>query len=316
MFKRILVPLDGSTLAESVLQHAQAVSQSGRTQIHLLRAINPAPADPHLQIGDPLDWKLRKVEAGAYLESIAARFDELGFETVANTAEGRPAETIIEYAHAQAIDLILMSSHGRSGLNEWNLNSVVQKVVHRAPTSILIVRAQRAPHAEGVLYRRIFLPLDGSQRAESILPTAVELARAWESELLVAHVVARPEIPRRRPLTQEEAELAERLVECNRLEAGQYLAELKGHFDFPLETHLFISAKVAATLHRFVAELDADLVIATAHGLAGTSDWPYGSVVSSFLVYGTTPLLVYQDMPVGSLPNAPAEETARERGSR
>ena len=80
--------------------------------------------------------------------------------------------------------LIILSSHGQSGLSEWNVSSVVQKIVLRARTSIMIVRAYQRipPETAGLRYRRILVPLDGSQRAECVLPVAVTLARSHEAK--------------------------------------------------------------------------------------------------------------------------------------
>ena len=76
-------------------------------------------------------------------------------------------------------------------------------------------------------YRRILIPLDGSQRAECVLPMASALARFHEAQILLAHVVGRPEMPRRTPPSREDVEVADRLVERNQAEAIQYLNDLR-----------------------------------------------------------------------------------------
>lgn len=312
MFKRILIPLDGSALAECVLPHALALSRIHPLQVHLLRVISPA--SPHLNPGDPFEWNFRKVEAETYLKNISERFIKHGIETFVMIGEGKTAEMIIEYAQNQRVDLILICSHGRSGLTGWNISSIVQKVLFRAHTSIMLIRAYQPVPAEPLHYERILLPLDGSQRAESVLQIAVEFARVWESELLITHIITQPEMPRRRPLSHEELELADQIVECNRAEATQYLANLKERFDLPIETHIFVSENAASRLHRFVKEQDVNLVIFTAHGFSGEPLWPFGSIVTTFIIYGSTPLLVYQDMPPETIQPTLAEEVVRERG--
>ncbi len=314
MFKKILIPLDGSSLAECVLSHAVSLSLANHSQIHLLRVMNPVSSEVRISSGDPFEWNFRKVEAETYLKNISLKFVDLGVETHVLTAEGKTADTIIEYAHNQGIDLILISSHGKSGLTGWNVSSVVQKVIFRAHTSIMIIRAYQPVQVEPFCYGRILLPLDGSQRAESVLQIAIELSRFWKAELLVAHVIARPQMPRWKPLSQEEIQLAEKIVECNRVEATQYLAELKHRFALQLETHLFVSDKVASSLHRFVKDQDVDLVVLTAHGFSGETAWPYGSMVFTFIAYGSSPLLIYQDMSTENIQLNPAEEATKERG--
>jgi nucleotide-binding universal stress UspA family protein len=263
---------------------------------------------------DPVDWQIRKAEAGSYLSGIAAQLQNAGLRVSTHLYDGRPAEQIIEVAHSWNADLILMSSHGQSGISPWNVSSVVQQVILRAHRSLMIIRAYQPVTADliGLRYRKIFLPLDGSQRAEMPLTLAESLACAHSSEILVAHVVRQPELPRRTSASQEDMLLVNQLTERNRVEALKYLEELKSRIDLTIQTKLEVSPSISRSLHQIADENNVDLTILSAHGYSGDTRWPYGSVGLGFIVYGSTPLLILQDLPTNRIELTQAEIAARE----
>lgn len=318
MFNRILVPLDRSSLAECVLPHVVAIARPSEAEIILVHVLDPVSQNTRPRTVDPFDWQIRKAEAETYLKDIAQQLD--GFELTVRRVilEGKGAERIVEYAHSQGVDLIVMSSHGQSGISGWNVSSVVQKVILRAQTSIMIVRAYQTSEVQiGELnYRRIMMPLDGSQRAECVMPLATNLARFHNAQILAVHVVPRPEMPRRTPLAQEDIDLADQITERNRLAAEKYMDELKERSELPLDTRILVSDNAARTLHEAVEDNQADLVILSAHGYSGETKWRYGRTVVSFINYGAQPLLVYQDLPAESIQPTRAEMAAEEHGRR
>jgi nucleotide-binding universal stress UspA family protein len=318
MFNPILVPLDGSSLAETILPHVSIIAKVDSSKVILMRILDKPSQTYSKETVDPLDWQIRKAEASAYLEQQAAKLVDSGLEVRTEIREGNAAESIVEYAQLNDIPLIMLSSHGQSGITGWNVSSVVQKVILRARTSIMIVRAYKpgALETNELRYQRILVPLDGSQRAESVLPRATAIARTQDAQIIIAHVVRQPEMPRRTPLTQEDQELVERVTGRNRAEAEKYLAELKTRLDVNTETRLLISRSVISTLHEFIEREQVDLVFLSAHGFTGETRWPYGSTVVSFIAYGTTPLLIYQDLHRDKILPTQAEMVAKEYGER
>jgi len=310
MFDHILVSLDGSSLAECVLPHTVAIAQAFGARVTLLRVMESAHEARSV---DPVNWHIIEAEAKAYLDGVAARLQAGGLHTQPVLVVGQPAEQIIEFTYGNNADLIMLSSHGRSGLSGWNVSSVAQKIVLRAHRSIMVVRAyQPAPvNLSGLRYQRVLVPLDGSQRAEVVLPLATHLARAHEAQLLLVHAVRKPEMPRRAPLTQEEDELVTQITERNQVEAAKYLDQLQSRLFVDVQTRLLISDNVTATLHEWVEQEKVDLVVLSAHGYSGGARWPYGSVVISFVAYGSTPLLIMQDLPQDNLERTQAEAAAK-----
>jgi nucleotide-binding universal stress UspA family protein len=247
---------------------------------------------------DPLDWQMREAEARAYLNRMAKNLNETDVDVDHALLEGEPATRILEYAQNENVDLIILSSHGVSGLTSWNISSVVHKTVNRVHKPTMIVRAHQTlpDDVTEVEYSRLMVPLDGSQRAECVLPMASRLAQYHKAELILAHVVRKPEVPRRGPPSQEDLELAQELVERNRKEAEQYLGQIKRRFSGKLKTHLFVDEDVANALHNLVDQEKPDLVLMSAHGYSGSMQWPYGGLALNFIAYGATPLLIVQDL--------------------
>jgi nucleotide-binding universal stress UspA family protein len=314
MFEHMLIPLDGSHLAECVLPHATALSRAFGARVTLLRVLERAATAGPGQSVDPLGWHMRKAEATSYLDGVGTRLQEVGLRTEQILLEGQAAQRIVEFARTHDVGLILVSSHGRSGLSYWNVSSVVEKIILSSRVPTMIVRAYLPVTSDlaSLRYQRLLVPLDCSQRAECALPLATTLARFYESQLLLAHVVVRPEMPRRAPLTQEEIELANRLTERNRLEANRCLEQLRSQLHPDVQLCLLVGDNVAAALHELVKQEDVDLVVLSAHGYSGGARWPYGSVALNFIAYGTTPLLIVQDLSQDELESTQVEMAARE----
>jgi nucleotide-binding universal stress UspA family protein len=314
MLDHILVPLDGSPLAECVIPHTVALARAFDARVTLLQVLGRTKATGRIQAIDPLEWHIRKAEAGSYLDEVATRLNEANLGTDKVILEGRAAERIVEFAHNQNVSLIVLSSHGLSGLSGWNISGVVQKTILRACMPTMIVRAYQSVTRDltALQYRRVLVPLDCSQRAECVLPLAIALARFHKSQLLLAHIVSRPELPRRAPLTQEDIELADHITERNQLEASRYLGLLQSRLSSDIHIRLSVNDNVASTLHNLVQQEDIDLVLLSAHGYSGETKWPYGSVALNFIAYGTTPLLIVQDLSQDELESTQAETAARE----
>lgn len=314
MFNHILVPLDGSRLAETVLPHLVAMATAFGSRATLLRVVEQDPGGQTRSV-DPMDWRISRAQAKAYLDEQANRLAEAGLDAEAVLLEGQAADRVVEYAHGDRADLILVSSHGRSGLSRWNISSVVQKIILQARTSIMIVRAYQPAIAKltDLRYRRILVPLDCSQRAEVTLSPTVTLARAHDASVILAHVVHVPEMTCPEPLGEEDRALVDRFVERNQHGATEYLTQLEERLGIEAETRIMVSDSAGASLDDLVESEGVDLVVISAHGRSAQAKWPYGSVTIGFISYGSTPLIIVQDLPAESIEPTKAEVAARER---
>jgi nucleotide-binding universal stress UspA family protein len=142
MYKKILVPLDGSEFAEAALPHARALAGCTGAEIVLLRVVAQpihayAAPDPLLYTSLQEDTV---AECSEYLERVASDLKAEGFKVTVETGTGPVVETIIEFAQGVGADLIAMSTHGRSGLARWFIGSTADKVVRAAPLPVLLTR--------------------------------------------------------------------------------------------------------------------------------------------------------------------------------
>jgi nucleotide-binding universal stress UspA family protein len=144
MYKRILLTLDGSALAEQALPHAVAHADHFRAELILLRVLVQLPRPPTaipstLQTAEDATMKF----AREYLERLAADVQERDIRVKLATTVGRPHLQIIQYAETNQVDLIVMSTRGQSGLSRWLMGSVADRVVRGADVPVLLVRAPK-----------------------------------------------------------------------------------------------------------------------------------------------------------------------------
>ncbi|MCL4504483.1 MAG: universal stress protein [Chloroflexi bacterium] len=145
MYKRILVPLDGSTVAEAILPQAQMLAECGGAEIVLLSVI-PHPNYDYFIPEPALASAAHENQANecrAYLKRIADRLAGSGLQVRTELCDGPVAEAILDYADSTGADLIAMSTHGRSGLGRWLMGSIAERVMHTAKVPVLLVRPSR-----------------------------------------------------------------------------------------------------------------------------------------------------------------------------
>jgi nucleotide-binding universal stress UspA family protein len=318
VINHLLVPLDGSSLAECVLPHVIAIAPVSNARVTLLHVMQQPQASRGTDAVDPIEWHLQKQNSEKYLDQIVSQLNNAGVLGVERVIlEGNPANSVIDYARANSVDLIVLSTHGKSGLSGWNVSSVVQKILLRSYKSILLVRAyiQSSGALTKVRYKRLFLGMDGSPRSEFVLPFAIGLAQFHTAQLILETVVEKPHSITRFPLSKEDEDLVNKLVEKNYQSASRYLEQLEAQFsqkELKLQTHVSVGDNAITVLHDMAEESNADLVLLAAHGYSGEKRWPYGSVTTSFIAYGNTSLLILQDLPEAEIHETRAEIAVRE----
>jgi nucleotide-binding universal stress UspA family protein len=342
MFNRILIPLDGSPLAEQAIPHAELFARIFRSNIILLQVLEPTSYHENPKAVDPLTWQIRKAEADIYLHGIALRIRKnIGEYSLNNEGEkksrvdyvireGKIAENIINFAHTDKIDLLVISSHGSGGLSRWNISSVTQKVINLIYLPVLIVRAYNRSNMDESLncYRRILLPFDSSRRAECSLSAGIELARGIissdkkrdisgaKSILVLAAVIRPPELPIPEPFPIEITQLSDQLIEVSRLAVYKYLNEMKMRLGVECETCVVENTSAASAIQELADQEDIDIVVLCAHGHSGQVAWPYGTITRNYMEHGTKPVLVIQDVPLSQVRPTAAVIAAEKSGRR
>ena len=298
--RHIGVCLDRSPVADRVLPHAVALARAFGAKLTVLHVLEPPHTRQEAAPSDPLEWEFQRTEARSHLAAVEEEYSAADLVVGTEMLEGRPAEEIRDWVSRHGADLIVVSSHGASGWTEGGLASTARKLVERIGGGVFLVPAWslQEPAKTAVTYARVLVPLDGSPRAESALPPALSLARAYGSELLLLHVVPRPEGSCPCPCEPEERDLEEHLVDRNARAAETYLQAVGSHFSgepVRVRTRVTADDDVRGELLRRIAEDQVDLVVLSGHGRGGRAELPFGSVASFLLEHSTAPLLVVRE---------------------
>jgi nucleotide-binding universal stress UspA family protein len=296
MKRQVLVPLDGSPLAESILPHAVTLARLTSCGITLLRAAPPpVTIEP---IGGSLApysggwdlWDHEAAEASDYLCRVSDLLRETGLTLDMQVVEEQPADAIISCAQDPNVSLVAMATHGRVGWGSLLLGSVAESVLHTAPRPLLLARPTKgertlqAPLAalpsEGGVYRTVVVPLDGSPFAEHALGWAQALALEAGATLLLVSVVngrgARP--------------IADKLptrIDC-------YLHETAARLQAEgLEVQSqVVQGDPAEKILRASSEASADLIVMSTHGRSALQRLWLGSVAMEVVRHATLPVLL------------------------
>ncbi|MCZ7575048.1 MAG: universal stress protein [Ardenticatenaceae bacterium] len=300
MFRSILVPLDGSPLAEQVLPLALSIAKRAGARLTLLQVV-PVPGaaltltDAVLSADAQLD--LLQSQTDKYLRDIAQRLlpassaepDPIPVEREMIT--GQAGLAISECAATLPADLIVMATHGRSGLHWLALGSVTGQVLQLSPAPLIIVRPRRVGPVrfdELPALDRIMVTLDGSELAERVLPVAARLGQLFHSELFLfraAHIPTVSAIASElQPVLRARAEIA----------AWEYLRTVAASFNlhrFEVRTVTEPGTAVEAIL-AVAEELDVTLIAMTTHGRTGLSRVVSGSVADRIVRSSARPVLI------------------------
>ncbi len=290
--------LDGSELGSGIVPHARLIARALGARLTLLHVLDSEAGVAGDVPADPLDWGIRQLEARALLDIATTRLGNRDTVVCSEVIQGNPAEQICNWAKRHDVDLTALCSHGTRGLTEWDLGGTARKLIDRVPGSLLLVPAAAAAKGNSVQYQRILLPLDGSPRAESVVPTAIRIAAAQDAEILLVHVVPDPEIIQMGSPDAEGAELKRTVMERNERVASAYLDRLRARIKQSgtrVRTLVVGDGRVRTKLEQLIREEKADLVVMSAHGASGRIDSPCGGVTEYILTHANIPLLVVRD---------------------
>lgn len=285
MFERILVPLDGSLLAERALTVAGTIARQQGSTLLLLRVpvyrqvLVPGVAGYGVFLSDATLEESRE-EITAYLRDVQQRLAGLEVNVQTIVAQGDIAGAVVDQAAEADADLIVMTTHGYSGITRWMLGSVAERVLRGAPCPVLVIR-------EDVPLNHVLITLDGSPLAEAALEPGLALAQMLGSRATLLRVDYEEQ------LGSVELGLLE-LVDgglCRELEITErerlnyYLecvAEKAARPGVPIDT-VVLTGRPAETILDFLEREQVDLVVMATHGYSGLRRWVYGSVTEKVL---------------------------------
>ncbi|MBV9614206.1 MAG: universal stress protein [Ktedonobacteraceae bacterium] len=299
MFKRILVPLDGSGLAERALPVAARLARASGGSITLVRVISTtpasfpsAPARPNLvQSISETDRRL----AASYLEGVAATDILRGIYVKNEVSVGLVAPIILSIAASSLADIIVMGSHGFTGVTRWMMGSVADKVARYADVPVLILRDGGPIPTEQFHHEpegpRILVPLDGSQNAEAVLAPAASLATALsvsgKGALHFIHVASDE--------ASNTVNMAKKYIDT--IIQDKDAVPREADLNLTLTSSIVIDKDVAHAIVRTAEqgseqEDHFDAIAMSTHGYGGLQRWVTGSVTGRVLNTTRLPVLV------------------------
>lgn len=288
MFSRILVPLDGSQLAEWALPYAEELAGAFNSEVTLIYVCQPAENQyrhmHQLYIKDIARMVKKHIKPASPVATVKPVI-----------LDGEAAAEIIDYARENDISLIVMVTHGRSGIMPWAMGSITHKVLQRISVPILLIRARVAalkPEREEK-FSKILVPLDGSGAGEAALPYVEELAKKLKPEVIFLNVV----LPGQHVHTiggLNYVPFPEHEIQSLKAEAKQYLETVSRKLERTKATTR-CEVKIgnaAQEIIKFAEETDTRLVAMSTHGRSSIGQWIFGSVTHKVLHAGSTPILV------------------------
>ena len=297
MYNRILVPLDGSELAEHVLPYVGILARALLSQVHLVRVVEPPINELALATRRQYYQGIMEAESNRaedYLEKMAASLREDDRSVSFAVVQGSPASCIATEAERESGTIVAMSSHGRAGLTRWLLGSVATQVLQTTSNPLLIVRAsERGQSAGEINIGQALVPPDGSELAEKILPIVGRLARALKLRVTLVQVTP----PREsyylyadypppdwdNLITEVDGKAAEYLHQT-----GQKLLRQ----GTPSVEERLLHGSPAKAIIELAREIPDSMVMMTTHGQSGVGRWVLGSVADRVVRHSGDPVLL------------------------
>jgi nucleotide-binding universal stress UspA family protein len=295
----ILLPLDGSAFSEHALPAALELARRLGARLHLVQVHEPPAtlaAEPDAGVDTELGTSLRAREE-EYLRTMANRcMERAGVVTRTELLEGPVATTLATYIHDVGSDLVVMTTHGRSGISRAWVGSVADAVVRRAAVPVLLLRPHDDREPEALDCQHVLVPLDGSPLAEGILPPVELLYRVFRTRVTLLRVVP--------PLQLEPAADGPPVLSQSRAAIERAVASARDYLELvastwrlagvPVETAVEVHAIPAVAILDHAATHGIDTIAMATHGRGGWSRVALGSVADKVMRGTLMPVLLFR----------------------
>ena len=319
MFTKILVPLDRSPLAEQAVGTAAAIARASKAGVDLVLVHQPFPFDG---FGDAPWNALEREDEHKYLDSMVAEL-AAGADVPATHAivNGEAVEMICKRSWDTEADLIVMTSHGRTGLSRVWIGSVAMGVIKQAAVPVLMLRPVKTPDelkAAHHLFKKILVPVDGSTLAADIVAPAVNLAKCAGATLELLRVVepvplvtADMGMPFAYPAILQDDAATNHLLEGARTEVNELAKRLAESEAVKVNATALVAGRVSNAIIDFARGHDVDLIAMATHG-RGASRLVFGSVADKVVRASGLPMLLLRPIGVTEKKEEPEAEAASE----
>lgn len=288
MYDQILFPTDGSRGASDVLDYVIDIATERDATVHVLNVADPALVfQPQRDIIDALER-----EGEAFVRDVADRIQQRGVETITEVQTGEPYRTIVDYAASQDIDLVVMPTHGRQGLERFLLGSTTERVLRRSDVPVLTIRPNDDDDCTTTYpYQNVLTPTDGSNCAQEAVKIAGDVATITGAALHLLTVIdiASVGVDVRSDIhTAQLEETADKI-----LEDATALAETTGVE--PIAETVEYGPSVHKTILSYIEDHDIDLVVVGTHGRTGFDRYVLGSVTEYLVRTSPIPVLTIRE---------------------
>jgi nucleotide-binding universal stress UspA family protein len=300
-YRTILLALDGSFLAERAIRYAEHLARLASARLILLRAVEAYPSPS----GDALEAEIAAVQQGEeYLEAVEEQLNGSGAAPLTverKVVYGSAGEAILDAVRQQRPDLLVMATHGLTGLRRLLYGSVSDHVLRHVAVPLLLVPAWADMTWEHTAPRRMLVPLDGSSFAEQALEPASQLARVLGAGIVLLRVVGNAGVSEN---DQEPSNRAPRATGTGPtdavFEARRSLDGYAAWFQRAGHTvEIEVEAGAAAeTIARVAARRNVDAIAMATHGRSGVARVVLGSVAGGTLQRAQAPLLLVRVLPL------------------
>ena len=303
MYETILVPVDGSPIAERAIPYAIDLARRTGAYLHIVQVHTPEPALSPDGVGISYamwDQELKEQES-AYLHEIAERYKANGVRIHVELLDGTVLDALRAYAFDLGIDLVVMTTHGRGGLSRAWLGSVADALVRQIRLPVLLLRAVDDSPVPLQPIRRILIPLDGSALSERVLHCSIELGRLVRARYTLLRVAVPTFIADH--LYAPNLEKADPLgFEIQQTAAEAYLAGVASRMrmqGLDVDTVVVTDQSPASGILDYAERELPDLIAMATHGRGGLARMAIGSVADKVLRAATLPVLLYRPNVVG-----------------
>lgn len=303
--------------AHDILSSALLATEALDAELTLLHVVPPHSdyEGPH----DPVSTNLKRQEAVFKVERLANDWENQTCPINTAVLEGRPADQICNWARSHRVDLTVLFARQDTTACESNFGVTSQKIIDKMPGSILIVpencgerrtapirerRAAPIGERHSAPMQKLLILLDGSIRAESALPVAIQLAESKKSELVLVHAVPQLELTEIGPIESDDEDLKALILSHNEKKAAAYLNRLQAQLtdkNFPVSVRILKGGDVRRLLQQTIIRENADMVIISSHGQGGYPDVVAGNVARFLMGHIHTPLFIVRDVQERSL---------------
>jgi nucleotide-binding universal stress UspA family protein len=296
MFNKILLPLDGSQLAEAAIPYATNLAEQLEAEIYLLH-ICPPEHQSYVH--------MHQIYMNCMVDGIRSKMKESWksskeLKVEAEVIVGDPIKLIFDYTKLKGIDLISLTTHGNSGFKPWALGNVADKIVRGSgiPTLLIRVKEQKDLEIRKAIVRKILVPLDNSDASRASLPVAIELAKKLNAGLTLFSMAQTAYAQNLNSAGSGIGINWDAVDKASEHAADEYLQKIEEEFKnsgVQVERNSMLGIDAAYEILELEKKGNLDMVVMATRGRSSIARWAFGSVAEKVLREGNLPILLVKE---------------------